>query len=135
MTLFSTFVRSSVPLDVEKEEQAIKDCIYREEADEGEVIVTTISPKRYGKSYNMLENMGYQGHRSLTGNTKALVKPLSHTQGHDTQDTAGLGFGLENDIPTFDQNAVISSESKDDDPPSVATTLQDEEFMPITSLL
>ena len=33
---------------------------------------------------------------------KSLVEHLSHTQGRDTRDTTGLGFGLENDIPTFD---------------------------------
>ena len=85
MTLFGTFVQSSVPLEAEKEEQAIKDWIYREEIDENEVTVTTpISPKRNGKGYKMLANMGYQGHGSLTGHKKALVEPISHTQGHDT---------------------------------------------------
>lgn len=74
MTLFGTFVQSSVPLEVEKEEQEIKDWIYREEEDEEEFIVTTpISPKRYGKGYKFLAKMGYQGHGSLIGNKKALV--------------------------------------------------------------
>ena len=79
--------------------------------------------------------MGYQGHGSLTGNKNALVEPLSHTQGHDTWDTFGLGFGLENDIPTFDQRLPMSSESKDDDPPIIATTSQDEEFILLNSLI
>ena len=83
----------------------------------------------------MLANMGYQGHGSLTGNKKDLVEPISHTQGHDTWDTTGLGFGLEDDIPILDQSTPMSSESEDDDPPFVATTSQDEDFMPITSLL
>ena len=64
MTLFGTFVYSLVPLEVEKEEQEIRDWIYREEEDEEAVIVTTpISPKFYGKGYKFLVNMGYQGHR------------------------------------------------------------------------
>jgi hypothetical protein len=83
----------------------------------------------------MYANMGYQGQGSLTSTTKALVEPLIHTQGHDTQDTAGLGFGLEDNIPTFDQSAPMSSESEDDDPPFIATTFLDEDFMPINSLL
>ena len=84
MTLFGTFVQSSVPLEAEKEEQAIRDQIYRGEDDGEEVTVTTlISPKQYGKGYKLLANMGYQGHGSLTGNKKALAEPLSHTQGHD----------------------------------------------------
>ena len=82
MTLFGTFVQSSIPLEDKKEEQAIKDWIYRGENDEKEVTVTTpISPEQYGKGYKLLTNMGYQGYGSLTGNKKALTKPLSHTQG------------------------------------------------------
>lgn len=105
---------SLVPLEAKKEEQAIKEWIYRGEADEEDIIVTTpISPKQYGKGYKILLDMGYQGHESLTSNKKALVEPLSHTQGHDT---VGLEFKLEDNIPTFAQNAPISSESEDDDP-------------------
>ena len=97
--------------------------IYREEEDEEEVTVTTlISLKWYGKEYKFLENMVYQGHGSLTSNTKALVEPLSHTQGRDAWDTTSLGLGLENDMPTFDQRAPMSSELEDDDPPFVAPT-------------
>ena len=84
MTLFGTFVQSSVPLEVEKEEQAIKDWIYREEENEEVMVTTPISPKRYGKGYKFLAKMGYQGHGSLTGHKDTLFKPLSHTQGHDT---------------------------------------------------
>lgn len=46
MTLFGTFVQSSIPLEVEKEEQAIKDWIYREEEDKEVIVTTPISPKR-----------------------------------------------------------------------------------------
>ena len=82
MTLFGTFVQSSIPLEAEKEEQTIKDWIYRGENDEKEVTITTpISPQQYGKGYKLLANMGYQGHGSLIGNKKALTEPLSHTQG------------------------------------------------------
>lgn len=46
MTFFGTFVQSSIPVEVEKEEQAIKDWIYREEEYMEEVMFTTpISPK------------------------------------------------------------------------------------------
>lgn len=124
MTLFGTFFQSSVPLVAEKEEQAIKDWIYREEKDEEEVTVTTpISLKCYEKGYKLLTNMGYHDHRSLTGNKRALVEPLSITEGCNTQYTASLGFGLEDKIPTFDRRDLMSNESEDDDPPFVATTL------------
>lgn len=134
MTLFGTFVQSAVPLEAEKEEWAIKDWIYREEEDEEVTVTTPIFPKRYGKGYKILTKMGYQGHGSLTGHKNALVEPLSHTQGRDTRDTIGLGFGLENDIPTCDQRLLMSSELEDDDPPMIATTSQDEDFVPLTSL-
>ena len=79
--------------------------------------------------------MGYRGHGCLTSNKNALVEPLSHTQGHDTWDTIGLGFGLENDIPTFDWRLPMSSKIEDDDPPFVVATSQDEDFILLTSLL
>ena len=41
ITLFGTFVQSLVPLEAEKEEQAIRDWIYRGENDEKEVTITT----------------------------------------------------------------------------------------------
>lgn len=72
--------------------------------------------------------MGYQGHGSLTSIKNDIVEPLSHTQGHNTQDTIGLGFGLENDIPTFDQRLPMSSELEDDDPPIISPTSKDEEL-------
>ena len=79
--------------------------------------------------------MGYQGHGSLTGHKNSLIEPLSHTQGRDTWDTAGLGFGLENDLPTCDRRLLMSSESEDDDPLVISTTSQDEDFVPLTSIL
>ena len=102
MILFGTFMQSSVPLEAEKEEQAIKDQIYREEEDVEVIVTTPISPKRYGKGYKFLTKMAYQGHGSLIGHKNALVEPLSHTQDRDTRDIVGLGFRLDNDIPTCD---------------------------------
>ena len=135
MTLFGTFVQSLVPLEAKKEEQAITEWIYGDEENEEVIVTTPISPKIYGKGYKILAKMGYQGHGSLTGHKNALVEPLSHPQGRDTGDTSGLGFGLENDIPTCDRRLPMSSESEDDDPLIIATTSQDKEFAPLTSLL
>lgn len=82
-----------------------------------EVTVTTpISPKCYGKGYNFLKNMGYQGHGSLIGNKKSLIEPLSHTEGHKTRDTLGLDFGIEDELPRFDRRAPMFSKSEDDEP-------------------
>lgn len=60
MIIFDTFVQSSIPLEAEKEEQAIEDWIYKEKEDMEEVTITTpISPKCYGKGYKILKNMSY----------------------------------------------------------------------------
>lgn len=81
MTIFGTFFQSSIPLEVEKEDQAIRYWIYREEEDVEEVmIITPISPKCYRKGYKFLKNIGYHGQGSLTSDKKALIEPLSHTE-------------------------------------------------------
>lgn len=136
MTIFGTFIQSFIPLEVEKEDQAIRDQIYREEEDVEEVLVTTpISPKRYGKRYKFLQNMSYHGQGSLTGDKKALFEPLSHTEGCQNRDTTRLGFRLEDELPRFNKRAPMFSELEDDDPPFSTTILQEEDFMPPTSLL
>ena len=61
MTIFDTFVQSSVPLEAEKEEQEIRDWIYKGEEDDISMVTTPISPKYYGKGYMLLQQMGYQG--------------------------------------------------------------------------
>lgn len=79
--------------------------------------------------------MGYQVHGSSSGCKNSLVKPLSHTKGYTPRDTFGLGFGLEDERPRFYRRAHMFSKLEDDDPSFVATTLQDEDFMPLSSLL
>ena len=59
MTIFDTFVQSSIPLEVEKEEQEIRDWIYRGEEDDISMVATPISPKFYGKGYTLLQQRGY----------------------------------------------------------------------------
>lgn len=52
LTIYDTFVQSLVPLEDEKEGQAIRDQIYIEEDPVDKSILTTrISPKKYGKGY------------------------------------------------------------------------------------
>ena len=80
MTIFVTFVQAYVPLEIEKEEQVVRDQIYRVEEDIM-AVATPISPGCYGKGYTVLQQMGYQGHRPLSKNGHALVEPLSHTNG------------------------------------------------------
>ena len=53
MIVFDTFVPSSVPLEAEKEEQVVKDWIYRGEEDYTTSITTPISPMHYGKGYSL----------------------------------------------------------------------------------
>ena len=55
MIVFDTFVPSSVPLEAEKEEQVVKDWIYRGEEDYTTSITTPISPMHYGKGYSLLQ--------------------------------------------------------------------------------
>ena len=101
-----------------------------------EVTITTpISPRRYGKGYQFLKNMSYHGQGSLTRHTKALVEPLSHTEGHKNRDTVGLAFGLEEELQRFNRRAPMFSGSKDDDPPFATNILQEDDLMPPTSLL
>lgn len=79
--------------------------------------------------------MGYQGHGSLSGHKNYLIEHFSHTKGHTPRDTTSLVSGVEDEMPRFDRRTPMFSELEDDDPPLVATTLQDADFMPLTSLL
>ena len=54
MTVFDTFVPSSISLEAKKEEQVVKDWIYRGEEDYTTSITTPISPMCYGKGYSLL---------------------------------------------------------------------------------
>ena len=54
MTIFDTFVLSFVPLEAKKEEQVVKDWIYRGEEDPTTMVTTPISPTHYGKGYALL---------------------------------------------------------------------------------
>ena len=44
---------------MKKEEQAIKDWIYRGEEDDSAIVATPISSRYYGKGYMLLQQMGY----------------------------------------------------------------------------
>ena len=62
MTIYGTFMQSSVPLEEEKEDKVVKDWIYIGEEDDNKITLTTpISPKRNGKGYQFLKKMGYHG--------------------------------------------------------------------------
>ena len=76
MIVYGTFFQSLVLLEDEKEDQAFRDCIYREEDTYDEVILTThISPKRYGKWYEFHRKMGYSSHGPLIDSKHALIEP------------------------------------------------------------
>ena len=55
MIVFDTFVPSFVLLEAEKEEQVVRDWIYRGEEDHTTSITTPISPMHYGKGYSLLQ--------------------------------------------------------------------------------
>jgi hypothetical protein len=115
MTIHGTFVQSSIPLEQEKEDQVIWGSIYRKEENIDEITLTTpISPKRYGKGYHFLRKMDYQGHIPLNDNIESLTKPASHTNKRKSGDTIGLGYGVDDSLPSFDKEVPTNNESKDD---------------------
>lgn len=113
MTLFGNFVQASVPLEAEKEEQAIREWIYREEEDTM-TDVTPISPDRYGKGYTFLQQMGYHGQGPLNNNGHALAEPLSHNNDQHFIDTTGLGYGVD-DAPPEDTPMLCDSDADMDE--------------------
>ena len=54
MTLFDTFVQSSVPIQNKKEDIVVRDCIYREEKFMRNENFSP-SPKAYGRGYNFVK--------------------------------------------------------------------------------
>ena len=75
------------------------------------IVSTPISPKRYGKGYKFLQQMGYQCKGSLNNTEHILVEPLRHTFGQQPKDTTGLGYGAEDDPPECSRDAPMTSES------------------------
>lgn len=114
MTVFDTFVPSSIPLEAEKEEQAVRDWIYRGEEDHTTIVTTPISPTCYGRGYSLLQQMGYQGQGPLNNNGHALVEPLSHTNGRPSKDTTRLGYGTQEDLPKCSNDSSLASDSNSD---------------------
>ncbi len=135
MTIFDTFVQSSMSLEDEKEDQAIQDWFYREEEPNDITITTLVSRNRYGKGYGLLRNMGYAGHGPLIDSPAALIEPLSHTNGHKNRDTTGLGYIVGDGLPIYDLESTTSSDSEDKNQLATATTKELEDFMPPTSIL
>ena len=139
MTVFDTFVPSSIPLEAEKEEQVVKDWIYRGEEDYTTSITTPISPMRYGKGYSLLQRMGYQGKGPLSNNGHALVEPLSHTNGRPSKDTTGLGYGTQEAIPKCSNGSPSLSDSDSDTNQSFThcrlPAVMVDDVIPSTSLL
>ena len=114
MISFGTFVQASIPLEVEKEEQAIRDWIYGGEESHTTIVKTPISPTHYGKSYALLQKMGYQDQGSLSNNGHALVEPLSHTNGKPSKDTTRLEYGTQEDLHKCSNNFLSASDSDSD---------------------
>lgn len=75
MIVYGTFFQSSISLEYENEETPIKNLIYRrEEGDNNEFIITTeISPKQYGKLYELLNKLGYPSADPLSDINNSLT--------------------------------------------------------------
>ena len=135
MTMFGTFVQASVPLKGKKEEQAIKDWIYKGEEDIV-TITTPISPKNYGKHYEILQQMGYQGQGPLRNNRHTLAKPLSCIDGQQPKDNIGQGYGAKDDLPKCSRDAPMTNDSDTDMDESLLYAMaQMGDSLPSTSLL
>ena len=100
MTLFDTFVQSSVPIQDEKD-VAVRDWIYREEKYMHNEDFTP-SPNAYGRGYSFVKKMGYPGHGPLSNRLDARAEPLDHQLfGCKSKKSVGLGY--------VDQSKNVSS--------------------------
>ena len=91
MTLFDTFVQSSVPIQDEKD-VAVKDQIYREEKYMHNENFTP-SPKAYGSGYTFVKKMGCPRHGPLSNRLEARAEPLDHGLfGCKSKKPVGLGY-------------------------------------------
>lgn len=78
--------------------------------------------------------MGYPKHRPLNDNKHALAKPMSHTKGHKSKDIIGLGYGVDDNLPIYDEEPTTASDSDDVIQP-MATTILEDVSIPSTSIL
>ena len=135
MTLFDKFVESSVPIQDEKEEVAIRDWIYKEEKYQHNENFSP-SPKYYGRGYTFVKKMGYPGYGPLSHRLDARAEPLNHDLfARKSKKPVGLGFMNNNKctVPISDRR-----DSKDDTEyvPDL-TNQQDitDDWVPSTNLL
>ena len=77
-----------------------------------------------------MKKMCYHIQGPLNYNKNALIKPISHTRGWKRKGATNLGYCVKDDLPWFDKEVPIASESKDD----IFLTHEDD-FTPSTSLL
>ena len=92
MTLFDTFKLSSVPIQDEKEDIAIRDQIYRDEKYMHNENFSP-SPKAYGRGYTFFKKMGYLEHGPLSDRLDARAEPIDHALfGHKSKEMIGLGY-------------------------------------------
>ena len=75
MTLFDTFVQSSIPIQDEKADTTIRDWVYREDKYKDNENFTP-SPMDYGRGYTFVKKMGYPGHGPLSNRLDARAEPL-----------------------------------------------------------
>lgn len=122
-------------IQMQKEEQAIKDWIYKGKEDDNVIPNVPISPKLYSKGYEFMQQMGYPGHGPLHDKKHALVEPLDHTHGQEPHDTTGLGYGEKYDPPLFDEEVPTPSDSDIDNDLPIQNANQAENDLPSTSLL
>lgn len=93
--------------------------IYKDELEQ-EVKHVEISPRKYGKGYEFLRNMGYTGKGPIGTNKYALVEPMSHTDNHKFKDNIDVRFRQQrfhlcintNERSIFDE---VDSEEEEED--------------------
>lgn len=132
MTCYGTLFQSSIPLEDEREEQAIRHWVYRGKEPEEVVLTATISPEKYGKRYEFLTKMGYPRHGPLSDKKHALIEPMSYTTKRKSKDKNGLGFS--NTQPIFDLSPE-KSESKEETLSTPVFDQNKEKKFPSTTIL
>lgn len=100
-------VKDKVSLSEENEEKVVLQWLYKEDKQDEDVKHVEISPRKYGKGYNIMKQMGYKGKLLIGTNDKGLIEPI-HMEFYNSKEKKRLGYGeqrsnsLSRDGPIFD---------------------------------
>lgn len=78
--------------------------------------------------------MSYPRYGALNDKKHTLFEPMSHTKCHKSKDTIGLGYGVDDSLPIYEEESHTNSDSYNEIQP-IATTIIEDDFIPSTSIL